>query len=72
MAIIIDEFETYVQFLYPINGLNWVQGDVGESGLPDVRAQAGFVSSKITISQFLRISKIINKFRCPKMGDSTR
>lgn len=47
MAILSDETETYVQYLYPINGLNWVQGDIGESGLPDVRAQAGFVSSEI-------------------------
>lgn len=47
MAIVSDESETYVQYLYPINGLNWVQGDIGESGLPDVRAQAGFVSSEI-------------------------
>lgn len=36
--------ETYVQYLYPAGGLNWIQGDIGESGLPDVRAQAGFVS----------------------------
>lgn len=43
MAIIGDEIETYVQYLYPSSGLNWVQGDIGESGLPDVRAQAGFV-----------------------------
>lgn len=27
-----------------MNGLNWIQSDIGESGLPDVRAQAGFVS----------------------------
>lgn len=44
MAIIGDEIETFVQYLYPTSGLNWVQGDIGESGLPDVRAQAGFVS----------------------------
>lgn len=44
MAIIGDDIETYVQFLYPASGLNWIQGDIGESGLPDVRAQAGFVS----------------------------
>lgn len=45
MAIISDNIETYVQYLYPASGLNWIQGDIGESGLPDVRAQAGFVSS---------------------------
>jgi nidogen (entactin) len=30
--------------VYPQNGLNWVRGDTGDSGLPDIRAQAGFVS----------------------------
>ncbi|KAG4067397.1 hypothetical protein HA402_011951, partial [Bradysia odoriphaga] len=44
VAIISDEIESYAQYLYPTNGLNWIQGDIGESGLPDVRAQAGFVS----------------------------
>lgn len=33
-----------MQFLYPEGGLNWLQGDIGESGLPDVRAQVGFIS----------------------------
>lgn len=44
MAILCGVENTFVQFLYPENGLNWLQGDIGESGLPDVRAQAGFVS----------------------------
>lgn len=44
MAIIAGAQDTFVQFLYPSNGLNWIQGELGESGLPDVRAQAGFVS----------------------------
>ncbi|XP_055600604.1 nidogen-like [Uranotaenia lowii] len=43
VALILGEEETYVQFLYPENGINWIQGD-SESGLPDVRAQAGFIS----------------------------
>lgn len=30
--------------MYPSNGLNWLQGDQGESGLPDIRAQAGFIA----------------------------
>lgn len=42
VAIINSEQDTFVQFLYPSNGLNWLQGDFGESGLPDIRAQAGF------------------------------
>lgn len=36
--------EAYTQFLYPQGGINWVQAETGDSGLPDVRAQAGFVS----------------------------
>lgn len=44
MAIICGEQDTFVEFLYPSNGLNWLQGDQGESGLPDIRAQAGFVA----------------------------
>lgn len=30
--------------MYPSNGIQWLQGDQGESGLPDIRAQAGFVA----------------------------
>lgn len=44
MAVICGADKTFVQLLYPDGGLNWVQGNVGESGLPDVRAQAGFSS----------------------------
>lgn len=44
VAVICGADKTFVQFLYPDGGLNWVQGNVGESGLPDVRAQAGFAS----------------------------
>ena len=33
-----------MQFLYPASGLNWLQGENGPLGLPDIRAQAGFVS----------------------------
>uniref|UniRef100_A0A182NFC0 Nidogen n=1 Tax=Anopheles dirus TaxID=7168 RepID=A0A182NFC0_9DIPT len=42
VAIIQGERDTFVQFLYPHDGINWIQGDTGDSGLPDVRAQAGF------------------------------
>ncbi|CAD7078769.1 unnamed protein product [Hermetia illucens] len=44
VAIICNEDETYVQFIYPPNGLNWFQAELGELGLPDIRAQAGFMS----------------------------
>lgn len=45
VAITSNEEETYVEFLYPQNGIQWVQAESGESGLPDIRARAGFVSS---------------------------
>lgn len=44
MAIISSQEDTYVEFLYPSSGLNWLQGDIGDSGLPDIRAQCGFVA----------------------------
>lgn len=43
-VIICNADETYVQFIYPKGGINWLQADTGELGLPDVRAQAGFIS----------------------------
>ncbi|GAB0089199.1 Nidogen [Sergentomyia squamirostris] len=46
VALICGDRETYVQLIYPENGLNWIKGDVGESGLPDVRAQVGFISEE--------------------------
>lgn len=33
-----------MEFLFPSNGLNWLQGDQGESGLPDIRGQSGFIA----------------------------
>lgn len=33
--------------MYPKNGINWIQGETGDSGLPDIRAQAGFVSEDL-------------------------
>lgn len=44
VILICAQEETYAQFLYPKNGINWIQGDTGDSGLVDIRAQAGFVS----------------------------
>lgn len=43
-AVISNEEESYVEFLYPQGGLQWVQAETGESGLPDIRAQAGFIA----------------------------
>lgn len=39
-----SEDQTYVQFVYPEHGIEWIQAEIGDSGLVDVRAQAGFVS----------------------------
>lgn len=45
VAISTDGDESYVEFLYPENGIEWIQGTGDSSGLPDARAQAGFVSA---------------------------
>lgn len=45
VAIISSGEVSYVEFLYPQNGIQWVQAEAGESGLPDIRARAGFVAS---------------------------
>lgn len=33
-----------MQLIYPANGLQWLQAENGPLGLPDIRAQAGFVA----------------------------
>lgn len=45
VAVISDENESFVEFLYPQGGLQWVQAETGESGLPDIRARAGFIAA---------------------------
>lgn len=45
VAIISNEEDSYVEFLYPQNGIQWVQAETGESGLPDIRARAGFIAA---------------------------
>ncbi|KAJ8969010.1 hypothetical protein NQ317_007371 [Molorchus minor] len=44
VVLITDGVDTYVEFLYPENGLQWIQGTGDETGLPDARAQAGIIS----------------------------
>nr|ACK77669.1 RE69505p [Drosophila melanogaster] len=44
VALIANEQSTFVQFIYPDGGLNWLQGETAGLGLPDIRAQAGFVA----------------------------
>ncbi|XP_055837806.1 nidogen-like isoform X2 [Episyrphus balteatus] len=43
-VIICNSYETYVQFIYPKGGINWMQVDSSGFGLLDLPAQAGFVS----------------------------
>lgn len=45
VAVISNDEESYVEFLYPQGGLQWVQAEHGESGLPDIRARAGFIAA---------------------------
>lgn len=47
VVVISSNDETYVEFLYPQGGIQWVQADTGESGLPDIRARVGFVLTDI-------------------------
>lgn len=44
VAVFSNDDESYVEFLYPQGKLQWVQAEAGESGMPDIRARAGFVS----------------------------
>ncbi|KAL1489768.1 hypothetical protein ABEB36_013702 [Hypothenemus hampei] len=44
VVLITNGKESYAEFLYPENGLQWIQGSGDESGLPDARAQVGFLS----------------------------
>lgn len=44
VALIANEERTFVHFIYPEGGLNWLRGEAGELGLPDIRAQVGFVA----------------------------
>ncbi|CAD7013539.1 unnamed protein product [Ceratitis capitata] len=43
-VLIANEEQTFVQFIYEHDGIQWLQGETGALGLPDIRAQAGFVA----------------------------
>lgn len=34
---------SYVEFLYPENGIQWIRGESHPNGLPDAIAQAGII-----------------------------
>lgn len=46
VVIATDAQDTYIEFIYPEDGIQWIQGTGDkEYGLPDARAQAGFISA---------------------------
>lgn len=44
VAISSNGTHSYVEFLYPDEGIQWIQADFHPGGLPDAKAQAGLVS----------------------------
>lgn len=44
VAVISSDDDSYVEFLYPDNGIQWIKGTGSASSLPDALAQAGFIS----------------------------
>ncbi|XP_076239485.1 nidogen isoform X2 [Calliopsis andreniformis] len=44
VAISSNGTHSYLEMLYPENGIQWIQGESHPSGLPDAKAQAGFMS----------------------------
>ncbi|XP_015431695.1 PREDICTED: nidogen-2 [Dufourea novaeangliae] len=44
VAISSNDTHSYVELLYPDNGIQWIQGASHPNGLPDAKAQAGFMS----------------------------
>ncbi|XP_066603007.1 nidogen isoform X2 [Prorops nasuta] len=44
VAISSNGTHSYAELLYPENGIQWIQGESHPSGLPDAKAQAGFMS----------------------------
>ncbi|XP_017755219.1 PREDICTED: nidogen-2 isoform X2 [Eufriesea mexicana] len=44
VAISSNGTHSYVELLYPENGIQWIQGESHPNGLPDAKAQAGLMS----------------------------
>ncbi|KAK2575184.1 hypothetical protein KPH14_003221 [Odynerus spinipes] len=52
VAISSNGTHSFVELLYPENGIQWIQAESHPSGLPDAKAQAGFMSEgRITTLQ---------------------
>ncbi|KAK0096570.1 hypothetical protein PV326_005114 [Microctonus aethiopoides] len=47
VAISSNGTHSFVELLYPTGGIQWIQGESHPNGLPDARAQAGFMSEGI-------------------------
>lgn len=43
-AISSNGTHSYVELLYPRDGIQWIQAESHPNGLPDAKAQAGFMS----------------------------
>lgn len=74
VAIISSDDQSYVEFLYPQYGIQWVQADSGESGLPDIRARAGFVATdgRYTLLKGSGSDRIRNLKETSNAGDNGR
>ncbi|XP_017878833.1 nidogen-1 isoform X2 [Ceratina calcarata] len=46
VAISSNGTHSYVELLYPENGIQWIQGESHPSGLPDAKAQAGLMNEE--------------------------
>ncbi|KAL7032364.1 hypothetical protein ACKWTF_007298 [Chironomus riparius] len=74
VAIISSDDQSYAEFLYPQNGIQWVQADTGESGLPDIRARAGFVAAdgRYTLLKGAGTDRIRNLKETSNSGENGR
>ena len=52
VAISSNGTNSYVELLYPENEVQWIQAESNPNGLPDAKAQAGFMSEGKMYSLF--------------------
>lgn len=43
--VMTNEYDSYVEFLYPEGGIQWIKGTGSATSMPDALAQSGFVSA---------------------------
>ena len=46
MVVASDDSNSYVMFLYPQSGLQWIKGQGKNRNMPDARAQVGLISGE--------------------------